>query len=188
MLRIGAIVAGFILAVLAVAPASANTIATFELNGVTFSDGATAAGTFTLDLTTHQVTSSAITTSAKGFVFVGGDYNGSLIDSFTAAPTAQVNLGDWAIFPIAGQLLTLNFALTDLTDLSSVTSFIATGSETVYSALCFLGGGVCGTRTIVAGTFNAVAATPIPAALPLLITALGGMGFIGWRRKRQAAA
>ena len=28
---------------------------------------------------------------------------------------------------------------------------------------------------------------PIPAALPLFGTALAGMGFIGWRRKRQAA-
>jgi hypothetical protein len=31
------------------------------------------------------------------------------------------------------------------------------------------------------------AMTPIPAALPLLMTALGGLGFVGWRRKRQAA-
>lgn len=34
-------------------------------------------------------------------------------------------------------------------------------------------------------TVNAV---PIPAALPLLASALGLMGFFGWRRKRQAAA
>jgi hypothetical protein len=51
-----------------------------------------------------------------------------------------------------------------------------------------LSGFVCGTRTIVAGTINAVATTPIPAALPLLATALGGMGFMGWRRKRQQQA
>lgn len=29
---------------------------------------------------------------------------------------------------------------------------------------------------------------PIPAALPLLATALGGLGFAGWRRKKAAAA
>jgi len=29
-----------------------------------------------------------------------------------------------------------------------------------------------------------VATTPIPAALPLLISALGGLGFAGWRRRR----
>jgi hypothetical protein len=36
------------------------------------------------------------------------------------------------------------------------------------------------------GSFT-VATTPIPAALPLLASALGGLGFVGWRR-RQAAA
>jgi len=33
-----------------------------------------------------------------------------------------------------------------------------------------------------------VAATPIPAALPLLVSALGGLGFVGWRRKKAVAA
>ncbi|MES1150976.1 MAG: hypothetical protein ABUL54_03705 [Dongia sp.] len=39
------------------------------------------------------------------------------------------------------------------------------------------------------GTFSVtpVAATPIPATLPLLVAALGSLGFAGWRRGRQAA-
>jgi hypothetical protein len=36
-------------------------------------------------------------------------------------------------------------------------------------------------------TVATVAATPIPAALPLFASALGGLGFVGWRRKRAAA-
>jgi hypothetical protein len=36
-------------------------------------------------------------------------------------------------------------------------------------------------------TVAAVATTPIPAALPLFASALGGLGFVGWRRKRAAA-
>jgi hypothetical protein len=32
-----------------------------------------------------------------------------------------------------------------------------------------------------------VAATPIPAALPLFASALGGLGFIGWRRRQDRA-
>jgi hypothetical protein len=32
-----------------------------------------------------------------------------------------------------------------------------------------------------------IASTPIPAALPLFISALGGLGFAGWRRRRSAA-
>src|SRR5262249_42887655 len=34
-------------------------------------------------------------------------------------------------------------------------------------------------------TGSAVAATPLPAALPLFATGLGAMGLIGWRRKRK---
>jgi hypothetical protein len=33
-----------------------------------------------------------------------------------------------------------------------------------------------------------VAATPLPAALPLFATDLGGLGLLGWRRKRKAQA
>jgi hypothetical protein len=44
----------------------------------------------------------------------------------------------------------------------------------------------------VSGTLNfgslTVATTPIPAALPLLVSALGGLGFVGWRRRESAAA
>ena len=37
-------------------------------------------------------------------------------------------------------------------------------------------------------TVATVAATPIPAALPLFASALGGIGFVGWRRRKNAAA
>lgn len=43
-------------------------------------------------------------------------------------------------------------------------------------------GSFSGTQFVVEG--NVV---PIPAALPLLLSALGGLGFLGWRRKRMAA-
>ena len=33
-----------------------------------------------------------------------------------------------------------------------------------------------------------LAATPLPAALPLFVTGLGGLGLLGWRRKRRAQA
>jgi hypothetical protein len=31
-------------------------------------------------------------------------------------------------------------------------------------------------------------AVPLPAALPLFATGLGGLGLLGWRRKRKASA
>lgn len=182
MFRFAALVAGFVLAALMVAPASANTIQTYELNGVKFSDGGTATGTFTLDLTTNSLLSSDITTSFKNIVFVGGDYDGP--GTLLQNPSQHTVMFDWGIPFVSGQVLTLNFAPGDL----SMASFIAKGTETVYSAFCILNGFVCGSREIVAGTINAVATTPIPAALPLLMTALGGTGFMGWRRKRQQEA
>jgi hypothetical protein len=38
------------------------------------------------------------------------------------------------------------------------------------------------------GNASPVAATPIPAALPLFTSALGGLGLLGWRRKKAARA
>jgi hypothetical protein len=37
-------------------------------------------------------------------------------------------------------------------------------------------------------TATLVTATPLPAALPLFATGLGGLGLLGWRRKRKAQA
>ena len=37
-------------------------------------------------------------------------------------------------------------------------------------------------------TANSVSAVPLPAALPLLASGLGGFGLLGWRRKRKATA
>jgi hypothetical protein len=36
--------------------------------------------------------------------------------------------------------------------------------------------------------FAIFSATPLPAALPLFATGLGGLGLLGWRRKRKNAA
>ena len=33
-----------------------------------------------------------------------------------------------------------------------------------------------------------VSTTPLPAALPLFATGLGGLGFLSWRRKKKAQA
>ena len=44
-------------------------------------------------------------------------------------------------------------------------------------------------QTVADWTVTAAAATtPLPAALPLFATGLGGLGLLGWRRKKKAAA
>jgi len=45
--------------------------------------------------------------------------------------------------------------------------------------------GWAGTLTL---TYDYTPATPLPAALPLFATGLGGLGLLGWRRKRKAQA
>ena len=42
--------------------------------------------------------------------------------------------------------------------------------------------------SVQAEVIAAAAPTPVPAALPLFASGLGALGFVGWRRKRKAAA
>jgi hypothetical protein len=37
-------------------------------------------------------------------------------------------------------------------------------------------------------TIDTASTTPLPAALPMFASGLGALGFLGWRRKRKAAA
>ena len=56
----------------------------------------------------------------------------------------------------------------------------------LLNCACF---GTQGVRDTSSSTLTfAVAATPLPAALPLFATGLGVLGLLGWRRKRKAAA
>ena len=38
------------------------------------------------------------------------------------------------------------------------------------------------------GNIDNIVLTPLPAALPLFATGLAGLGLLGWRRKKKAAA
>lgn len=191
MARLVAIFAGLLLCPLFIAPAAANTIATFSLTAALFTPSANdgvATGTFSLDLTTHTVFDASITTT-NGALLLGASYPGFPADSYTptSSGTQLVFHNSASALPgVAGQLLTLNFSLSDLTDLSSLPSFLVTGDESVYFFLC---GGLCGTRGVYGAIETlSVATTPIPASLPLLATALCGIGVLGWRRQRTTAA
>ena len=131
----------------------------------------------------------------------------------SASADSGTNLLDWhaALFsgsPASTDLLVGSnpgplIDLTDTTGLLTAGSTSGNGSTNTLNALNLASGtyylrlfgvtaGVSANSilTALSGSFTAtaVAATPIPAALPLLGTALGLFGFLGWRRKAATAA
>jgi len=191
MVRLGAILTGLLFGFLLSAPASANTIATFKVEAY-LSAITTVIGTFDLDLTAQKVENVSITIPAA-LGYPGITYSGTSADTYTSALTTQLFFHDTAAIlpPLGGRLLSLEFGLNILTDLSTlpIAFPIIAGSDSIYSFLC---AGVCLTAPVVGNikllsVGTSTPTTPIPATLPLLATALGGMGILGWRRKRVAA-
>jgi hypothetical protein len=93
--------------------------------------------------------------------------------------------------------------LTSLTDTSGLLTAVSSGpgnsvlntltaanlaAGTYYLRLFGVIAGNSDINSHLVGLSGTVAATPIPAALPLFGTALGLFGFLGWRRKSAAAA
>ena len=172
------------------APASADTVANFTLDNVTFSDGGTATGSFTLDLDTSALSNIDITTSVDGLFgvtyFGGSGLFGST--SFTNSPTASFAFDDFEGIYEADLVINLGIALTPA-DLTSPNSFsISSGAESAFFVGCnpeddFY----CGDRTITGGSLDEVpAATPLPATLPLFAGGLGFVGYLTGRKKRKA--
>jgi hypothetical protein len=57
---------------------------------------------------------------------------------------------------------------------------------TIFSRRFSAGGGNSNIGLVTG--FNDPAPTPLPAALPLFASGLGALGFLGWRKRRKAAA
>jgi hypothetical protein len=170
------------------APASADTVANFTLDGVTFSDGGTATGTFTLDLDTSTLSNVNITTSEDGPPLPGSLGDTYTSGTFSNSPAASFDFNDDYLGPFGGDELIINLSstLTD-SDLASPGMFpIASGSETAYFFLCGEDE-VCASRSITGGALDAVpSATPLPATLPLFAGGLGFVGYLTGRKKRKA--
>jgi hypothetical protein len=183
MLRIVTLFLGLLTGCGLAAPAGANTIVKFGLTAGSVVAGSVDGvinGTFSLDLTNRTVVDASIT-STNGAQILGASYTGFAIDSFATSATATqlvFHNSATAVPGVAGQLLTLNINATDLSGFQLLT---VVGNESVYFFLC---GGLCASRPV-AGFIEtlSVTQTPIPAALPLLATAIGSMGILGWRRR-----
>lgn len=86
-----------------------------------------------------------------------------------------------------------NFETSAVTSSTITIDITATGGNTWADAAAVLTANTDGWEAAdnMAGTpqdLGYYSATPLPAALPLFFTGLGGLGLLGWRRKRQAQA
>ena len=155
------------MALLGVSQASAAPI-TYDLVGVTaaFADNTETdifSGSFTYDATSQVLSAVAITVSGDG------PDTGSFDTPETRPPgfNYQIEFAE-----TSGDMWILSF-FDIFADVSNPLSAVYNSDPTVLT------NGVTG---------DAVPATPLPAALPLFVTGLGGLGLFGWRRKRKYAA
>jgi hypothetical protein len=109
------------------------------------------------------------------------DYT-DVLQGFAAGPTPSLNytvaLGSHSFntssIPTV-QLMSFSFVAA-VNELGAILSFVTTQNlDNVHGPVL---SGISVSET--------VAATPLPASLPLLASALGGLGFVGWRRKQAA--
>jgi len=127
------------------------------------------------------------------------DWNGS--NTFDAGPDETVFMtGTASLLNSLGQVIATSSVRTDSNGFIHIGQFqlnFATGPLLFYGILyngTLTGASPADTRTYnlaaltISGSNFAVVATPLPAALPLFATGLAGLGLLGWRRKRKAAA
>ncbi len=134
---------------------------------------------------------------------------------FTYSALGEIDLADLRLFSYntdnrSEQNYDVEFSIDNGTSFSSLIANVTGGSfgESVLTSITDNAGGLLASGVtdvnFVFGTtitspfrssalveidaFSEVQAVPLPAALPLFGTGLGILGFIGWRRRRKAAA
>jgi len=190
MRRLCTLIAALLFAALAT-PASAYTIASFSLSGVTFDDVGTASGTFRIVYGSPLEFSPSIMTT-PGTTLNGAQYAEGAVQINFIADT-EFQFGTASLFPDGTLRLFVHSNLNPVTLASLPTFAISFGTERFSYPLCTSNCPPSLARTVTGGsivttgleTFPEPAPTPLPAALPLLVSALGGMGVIGWRHRRS---
>ncbi len=148
---------------------------TWNLEGVTFLDGGTATGSFGFDADTGNFSNINIVTTT------GGLY-GVTIYSAIGNHSNDVNLDLRS--PVEGSntqhRITAALAGGKLTNAGGIIAL-----QTIYEVLCTTASCLEATliRQVTTGSIVA-SPVPLPATLPLMISALGAFGYLGWRRRR----
>lgn len=119
------------------------------------------------------------------------------VGEYSATATGPtLGYGDGFATDSYGDLILLSFGTLQLgTDTGGITNiyYYMNGANDIWYAsdggtIFSVSIGAVGPPTIANTRITMVSAVPLPAALPLYSAGLAVMGFIGWRRKRKAAA
>jgi len=155
--------------------------------------GAARASTLTYDITLTQT---------YGTLITGSDFTVTSTSFSVPSPTTgyqQESTGSFS-FTIDGKVYTSSATIQFLAlgpSLNGLYGFSATQGEDTLSIgslssfqLSSTNSPVDDIPSTIGGTVkvNELAATPLPATLPLFAGGLGAMGLLGWRRKRNAQA
>lgn len=162
------------------APVQASVI-DWTLEGVTFDDGGTASGTFSVDTSTGDLVSYDITTTA------GSALGGMVYDPSTAPSVAYGNYGPNSFLLLAAtgtKYITLEF-VNPLT--SGGIDPIVPGYDSITNTGSFECHNCAPFRVVTAGEATSLPAPEAPAWMMMLV-GFAGLGFVGYRSTRWTAA
>jgi hypothetical protein len=161
------------------------TLSTFTFSGQCDSSvpgNCTGTGNGTLVLENYTLGAGISTSNFQSFTYQSTVYSFSFSGIGTDGQIVN-GIGTGGISNIFGNLPTSPGSLPGQ---ANVTMLITTGGTIFNSGIGFWCAGVnCNDDQ---GTSSVWSETPLPAALPLFATGIGGLGLLGWRRKRKAQA
>ena len=152
---------------------------TFVINGATPDSGTSSlTGTINVDAVGGTITSADL--------FVGaGEFTNIALSIASAPSNWELEVDTGTPLPSVDLIFTPSFDATHTVDLTGFTGGTIVSWSFHSEAITKCATGVsCG----LGGATGTIDPTPLPAALPLFATGLGGLGLLGWRRKRKAQA
>ena len=161
---------------------------TWTLNNAVFTDGGTATGSYIYDADTNSISNINIVTSAAS------PFGGSLTYGFVAfLPPQFVVAYENSGPPYTGTLALVLALVSPMTNLGGTIPFdLAAQPIAPYEGVCWDTEcvGINPFRYFTSGSVTALAPaeTPLPAALPLFVTGLAGIGVIAHRHRRKQSA